>query len=995
MVFEQESDRKRISDLEKTLAEVLDSELSATSGNDLSLINGTLGSRNAASGDSGGVRSNQPLIHNITDVDEDDVSTGVFDKINIISSMAIIDHTSTPITLRFIQGNVKDGTRIKITPKIGKTVNVESGGNILTSSIITITDKDFYELVKYSEAETGITGGAYKIFLTGAGGSGGVSFPIDFPEEQRGAVGFSTQVIDFTQSDRHSVVMELTGDIGLSLTNTTTDELQLTSIKLKQDGTGGHALTGFSQPVVNEQVIIDAVNNNNAPNGFVSFVIEWEDNAFTAYLKTGNNIITGGIDEPIILGINTLIPQTLPTTTEISWDTKNPQHIVLDRAVEFSFTNLPLNGSYEGILVIIDIDGVGGFDSPIWPGSVVNPPVIPTTADQRFSVMLYTINAGATVTHATSVGSSTGGEFFGPWTANHDAGVNSLVNAAAVAYVDTLGFPRGTLAGDNGAAALRLALATSGKLIISDVITDILEIDDTTGLKILGSHVINMSKNIINTIGSLEFDRLETFTPITADTIGYDFVEQALKYNVALTTDIHKFQAAGELLAAISRIGSNAGLLTVTAVTASLLQATETIFLNTFNNTGLLDGEIWRDSADGKFKFRENGATLDLGGDLDKISAGDSFIQIIDAATGFASFVFDGITIATMQNNRMDFQETDLFGIEQINMNDNAANLISSLTASASGLLLNIFSTSQFYDIKFNSVDAFHVDNLRTRILSTSPNTTAVELSLFRDDPSPLDNTDLAVIKFDGRNTAAEFITYGIFGTGMVDVTDGVETGVLVGSILDAGILVQQFRLESGALTIRKFSSVAAEKAILKLVKEDATPSGGDIIASVDYILRDVSEIIYTQTRAEIRDATDAGRYYISVRADNSSLVDAIEIIGDDNNLLSFMNINSRISSDIVFGVESGSTDLKIFPQVNSLGIVVQDNVGFTVGSAGTLASPHVTSGSTTISALDALFGNHKGNKGFIEIASTLTEFVKQDNGNWGQVSWVYNAITS
>ena len=175
MSFDLESDRKRIVDLEQTLAEVLDSELNATGGNDLSLINGTLGNRNSASGDEGGIRSNQPIIHSITDVDEDDVSTGVFDKINIISSMAIIDHTSTPITLRFIQGVVKDGTRIRITPKIGKEINIETGGNILATDTITITDADFYELVKYSEAETGVTGGAYKILLS-SGNGGGTGF---------------------------------------------------------------------------------------------------------------------------------------------------------------------------------------------------------------------------------------------------------------------------------------------------------------------------------------------------------------------------------------------------------------------------------------------------------------------------------------------------------------------------------------------------------------------------------------------------------------------------------------------------------------------------------------------------------------------------------------------------------------------------------------------------------------------------------------------------
>jgi len=120
----------------------------------------------------------------------------------------------------------------------------------------------------------------------------------------------------------------------------------------------------------------------------------------------------GGLTEPVIFGINTLTPQTLPTTTTIAWNTNNPQRIILDRAVEFDFTNLPPNGSYEGVLVIIDIDAIGGFASPIWPASLLNPPVIPTTPNTRFSVMLYTIDNGTTVTHATSVGSSSSGSSF-------------------------------------------------------------------------------------------------------------------------------------------------------------------------------------------------------------------------------------------------------------------------------------------------------------------------------------------------------------------------------------------------------------------------------------------------------------------------------------------------------------------------------------------------------------------------------------------------------
>ncbi len=161
--FETESDNERIKEVQSQLDDVLDSQIYSVEGNANISIDSTRGSRNDASGDAGGVRSNEPITHQITDVDEDGNSTGVFDKINIISSMAIIDHTSTPITLRFIQGTAKDGAIIKVTPKSGKELSIQSGGNIQATSIITVTDKEFFELVKFSEDETGVTGGAYKI----------------------------------------------------------------------------------------------------------------------------------------------------------------------------------------------------------------------------------------------------------------------------------------------------------------------------------------------------------------------------------------------------------------------------------------------------------------------------------------------------------------------------------------------------------------------------------------------------------------------------------------------------------------------------------------------------------------------------------------------------------------------------------------------------------------------------------------------------------------
>ena len=168
-MFETGSDDEKIDKIEKQLDDILDSQITSVGGNDNVSIDSTRGARNDAGGDAGGVRSSQPVIHQITDVDEDNVSTGVYDKIDLVSSMIIVDYFDTgDMELRYIQGTAKDGATLKITPKEGRTLIIKSTGNILTSSDITITDTEVYELIKYSAAETMITGGAYKIFKTGS-----------------------------------------------------------------------------------------------------------------------------------------------------------------------------------------------------------------------------------------------------------------------------------------------------------------------------------------------------------------------------------------------------------------------------------------------------------------------------------------------------------------------------------------------------------------------------------------------------------------------------------------------------------------------------------------------------------------------------------------------------------------------------------------------------------------------------------------------------------
>jgi len=195
--------------------------------------------------------------------------------------------------------------------------------------------------------------------------------------------------------------------------------------------------------------------------------------------------------------------------------------------------------------------------------------------------------------------------------------------------------------------------------------------------------------------------------------------------------------------------------------------------------------------------------------------------------------------------------------------------------------------------------------------------------------------------------------------------------------------------LQIPEFSVRNVTTVAAEFASMNIVKVDASPGTDDDIGRLNFQVDDSGVITtYAGVFSEIRNATDAGRLQLVVRADNnSSPVVGIEIEGDDNNLRSYMTVNSRIASNLEFGQESGSTDLKIFPIVNQLGITVQDNLGYTVGANGTIAIPSDDLPETPIptkAELDTAYGTHEGSTGFDR--STLGDsklYVRESNGDW------------
>lgn len=125
-----------------------------------------------------GLKSDTPFVANLTDLDEDGITTGITNRINLSSSLTIVDYSVPVVTidLKFINFKPAPGTHVKFTPKVGRTLVIQTAGDFTNTSDITITDDEYIECVFYDATESGIAGGGFKPLKVGTTGGGGEFF---------------------------------------------------------------------------------------------------------------------------------------------------------------------------------------------------------------------------------------------------------------------------------------------------------------------------------------------------------------------------------------------------------------------------------------------------------------------------------------------------------------------------------------------------------------------------------------------------------------------------------------------------------------------------------------------------------------------------------------------------------------------------------------------------------------------------------------------------
>jgi len=794
------------------------------------------------------------------------------------------------------------------------------------------------------------------VSLEGTGG-GGISFPIDFPEEtDRGTV-TTNQTINFTDSTRHSVAMTVgTATITLDLTNPPTDKLALSSITMKQDPTGGRTFS-FVPTVGNAVTITDAFAALSGGES-ISFMVEFERGFFTAYLKTGNIVSGGGgsLSEPIELGFNEAVTQTPPAKTLIRGDLFNPTHVALDKSIELQLDISANLSKYKSLFVIFDT--TGGSFTVTWPPSVTNPPIITDTVAQRISVILYTIDNGTTWTHATSTGSSTGGEFTGPMTADHNYNNFSVTGAATFDFFQAGQSIQNKADPDGGI----LYNVNNLQSHIFRSVTDEIARFEEAAPNVFRLDMLN--HKIINT-QDISFDLDAVFAGAGATpTIGYDDLNNLLHFNVPTGKQFNFIEnnASGGLGVRLSPASGG-------SITCDVVNASVVLQLGSDPTAPLVVGEIKSNGTD--ITAFSGGALRnfsDIGSPSNEIVDGDSKVLVTDSGVPTAAkieFIINNSVAGSFTN--LSFLPVlpidmitakDIVALSKLRFTTNTDTIgvtEASIAVRSSDMLFNVTNAVDEYQLKFAGV----LKHTFTQTQLTSPNIILSNTLTFNDN-------------------AADPIATGIFARN--------------GS---------RMKVESSDFVVQRTTGTGNQSATLSLVKIDASPAGGDNVGALHFSLLDSpTETIYAQIIGEVKDPTDSGKLSLQVRADNATLTDALVINGGNNNVRSYLSIPARITSGLGFGLidETGpTTKFKISPlsAATILGMVVQDNAGFTVGNAGTNAIPMVSSLTATAAGADAAFGDHKGAMGFLDTGSVLTLFVRQINGDWGaQVIAGYGVLT-
>lgn len=722
------------------------------------------------------------------------------------------------------------------------------------------------------------------------GGSGDLSFPINFPTKDLGTIGGGTTNFSWLGQDRHAQKATLNGNQTISIgTDLPINTLGLTIFKLKQDGTGGRVVT-FSG-IENTSPTIDQTAGNTTYIGVQR--MDGESLAFT-------------IGDKIFVGSTADLWSEFPATQAV--DMANNQFF-----------------NYLGWTA------AGGATSLVNTSGLTNS--VPANA-----VFDFKVNTLSQLTISEE---------------NIDVKFNPLLNVTAIAIVDTGTNPRGSLSGDAGIAAMRLSTAVGGKFVISDVITNIVEFDDATGLKMVGTHDIDLNNRDITNVDDIFVDqvRLQSGSIVTNKPMITSVGGNSVDINHPTGSSVNFTEQGGTAAVIIDGGG---------LITSNNMILQNTLTFNDHAADPLSNGQFTRNGAD--MKVFSGGGVKNFSNIPPAIPATRELDNL--TTTAINAVLLPGVT--------------------------NAVDLGSELLA---------WRIAHFRDYEIttassgpNSLTDTQIS--REEIGSGSTKVNTVHFNVQKETASTLPGEFR--FNFDGasgarltRNTAGE----NRFDVDILEANNHLQLQSQAVNPAINGIMANLsgfIKLFGNAFEIRNTTTGASGTANFVSYRNDASSSSGDELGSLRFDGNDSSDAQtqYARILGGIQTRGDSGILALQVRTNDTGLETGIQLDGDNNEAIIRMNVSARITSDLRFE-EVGSIP-KIQPIIGQLAIVVGDNSSFTPGSLGTLAPPFTNSEPTSDADADAKFGNHEGAIGIsrqTEITASHKQWSRDDLGKWGFVN--------
>jgi len=639
--------------------------------------------------------------------------------------------------------------------------------------------------------------------------------------------------------------------------------------------------------------------------------------------------------------------------------------------IAITFSGFPSSGTQIEWEVEITQDGTGGHVIT-WPGVVLNPPVLDTTANTTTVIVFRTndggtiVRVGNTVTTVTNiVPTNQIGQNDSSVTVT-DTGSNGNVitiidsiqrysiqaDRVDFAVADIFGLQ--TLNFDGTLGASTITPSTSGVVWNFPTSTDKLSIDfaGSNGIAISAANTIFYSGTPLSLSAAIRLYRNETVgVPAAGDAVGSvhfdgNDISDTLQEYALINGGIRGVSAGSEEGSLVFQVATGGTLADIMDIDSGEVIIKTLLNMDTHKISGLVDPTADQEAATKKYVDDSTSVQSSI---VDSTTTA----TVLNSAPSF-SVVLAGNQKFSISNTRVDYEELDLFGVTQINMNDSGANLISSLSASSSGLVLNLPDDTNTYDIQIDSADAFHVDDTKTLITSTVPGTNPVFLHLFRD--TNVVNSVLGEIQFRGNDDNPTNIVYGKIGVELEANPSATSEGSFQWTLRHAGANQDMMSLRDGVLGVSRHTAVgdaAASGAALVLERIDAAATVSDEAGEISFNIID-GDPRTIGVIATTWDNTTTG--------DNSSRMDfQLETNDALTNILTIRG--SAISTGLIAIEISGESYIKAKTGVMGFFTTADPDITDSgiIGSAGTMQIPQFSDGSATVTELNAAFGDFDG----------------------------------